>query len=247
MPQSLSKVLVHIVYSTKERHPWLKDKRIRICQTHAENHERTMNRRNRLWICLIVVCGLIPTLFLIFCRSDEIHNTDSASESSEAQENGSDAQSIAVTSGSIDSVCQNATKITLVRHIWRSSADAEKGKKNVLRGVDLSPIQLCTFVKMLAIKEPLRAPTSIPLGPPYGCEIRIETLAKSYGLSVSYGPHSSGYITWWDNYEAPLEFAHLELKHDISPAFEFLLGGLGQPGEGAKGEVFDWYLRFWEH
>ena len=29
MPQSLSKVLVHIVYSTKGRHPWLKDKRIR--------------------------------------------------------------------------------------------------------------------------------------------------------------------------------------------------------------------------
>ena len=29
MPQSLSKVLVHIVYSTKGRHPWLKDQRIR--------------------------------------------------------------------------------------------------------------------------------------------------------------------------------------------------------------------------
>lgn len=29
MPQSLSKVLVHIVYSTKSRQPWLKDERIR--------------------------------------------------------------------------------------------------------------------------------------------------------------------------------------------------------------------------
>ena len=29
MPQSLAKVLVHIVYSTKERHPWLKDENIR--------------------------------------------------------------------------------------------------------------------------------------------------------------------------------------------------------------------------
>lgn len=29
MPQSLSKVLVHIVYSTRGRHPWLKDQRIR--------------------------------------------------------------------------------------------------------------------------------------------------------------------------------------------------------------------------
>ncbi len=29
MPQSLSKVLVHMVYSTKGRRPWLKDERIR--------------------------------------------------------------------------------------------------------------------------------------------------------------------------------------------------------------------------
>ena len=29
MPQSLAKVLVHIVYSTKGRRPWLKDERIR--------------------------------------------------------------------------------------------------------------------------------------------------------------------------------------------------------------------------
>ncbi len=29
MPQSLSKVLVHIVYSTKGRRPWLRDERIR--------------------------------------------------------------------------------------------------------------------------------------------------------------------------------------------------------------------------
>ena len=29
MPQSLAKVLVHIVYSTKGRHPWLKDENIR--------------------------------------------------------------------------------------------------------------------------------------------------------------------------------------------------------------------------
>ena len=29
MPQSLSKVLIHIVYSTKGRRPWLKDERIR--------------------------------------------------------------------------------------------------------------------------------------------------------------------------------------------------------------------------
>ncbi|MCI0485680.1 MAG: transposase [Blastocatellia bacterium] len=29
MPQSLAKVLVHIVYSTKRRHPWLRDEEIR--------------------------------------------------------------------------------------------------------------------------------------------------------------------------------------------------------------------------
>ena len=29
MPQSLAKVLVHIVYSTKGRRPWLKDEEIR--------------------------------------------------------------------------------------------------------------------------------------------------------------------------------------------------------------------------
>jgi REP element-mobilizing transposase RayT len=29
MPQSLAKVLVHIVYSTKDRRPWLKDKEVR--------------------------------------------------------------------------------------------------------------------------------------------------------------------------------------------------------------------------
>jgi len=34
MPQSLAKVIVHLVYSTKHRKPWLKDPRIR-SQLHA--------------------------------------------------------------------------------------------------------------------------------------------------------------------------------------------------------------------
>jgi putative transposase len=36
MPQSLAKVVVHIVYSTKHRKPWLRDPRIR-SELHAYN------------------------------------------------------------------------------------------------------------------------------------------------------------------------------------------------------------------
>lgn len=126
------------------------------------------------------------------------------------------------TSEQIQQIIRAASSVDVVRFTWKSEIDWEKGTKTVVRNVALSADEMKTLLELLSIRESFVPPVSVQLGPPFGGEIRIETEKRSYGLGVQFGPNSSTYVTWWEDFDEPEEFFQSEVRDDVSKAIEYL-------------------------